>query len=96
MNKKVTVFVRVCLSIVCIICMLFAFVGCNYNLIDIKWNFKYAYITLPGSNKTIEIEVESWSDESNSGGSNITITSKDDIAYCTDYKNVVLTTERIR
>lgn len=76
-------FICICLTIL----MIFCFTACNYNIIDTKWNFNYAYIITP--NSIIEYEIKSWTEDENS----ITFTTIDGNTFSAGYQNCILTTK---
>lgn len=62
--------------------------GCgNRQLIDTKWNFNRAKISI--GNEVIEVEVKSWLDYEG-GDTSIQIVATDGTVYLTDKKNVLL------
>jgi uncharacterized lipoprotein NlpE involved in copper resistance len=63
-------------------------VGCgNRQIIDTKWNFSKAKITI--GNEMIEVNVKSWKDYDN-GDTSIQVVADDGTVYLTDKKNVLL------
>jgi len=84
---------RIILSLVLsliIVASVFTLTGCNYNVLDTNWNFKYAYISFQDGTVK-EVELKSWTEDDTS----ITLQGKDGKAYCTSFVNVVLSEERI-
>jgi len=63
--------------------------GCNRQIIDANYTFKYAEIKMAGYNELIEIK--SWCDYEESDM--IQITSTDGKVYLTHSSNVILTNE---
>ena len=62
--------------------------GCgNRQLIDTKWTFKKAKITI--GNEMIEVNVKSWKDYDN-GDTSVQVVADDGTVYLTDKKNVLL------
>lgn len=61
-----------------------ALVGCNYNPVDLKYNFRYAQIMMPDGN-VISGEVKNWTDYENGDEVQITIGT---VTYLTHYENV--------
>jgi hypothetical protein len=62
--------------------------GCgNRQIIDTKWNFSKAKITI--GNEMIEVNVKSWKDYDN-GDTSIQVVADDGTVYLTDKKNVLL------
>jgi major membrane immunogen (membrane-anchored lipoprotein) len=62
--------------------------GCgNRQIIDTKWNFSKAKITI--GNEIIEVNVKSWKDYDN-GDTSIQVVADDGTVYLTDKKNVLL------
>lgn len=59
--------------------------GCNMQVIDTTWTFKYADIEGVGT-----VEVQSWCDYENSDM--IQVTAKDGTTYLTHSSNVILRT----
>ncbi len=60
--------------------------GCNKQVIDTNWTFKYADIEGIGT-----IEVSTWKDFEQSDM--IQVTAKDGTTYCTHSSNVILRTK---
>lgn len=61
--------------------------GCNYDVIDLKYSFDTAHISMPdGTAKTVR--VRSWRDYEN--GDAVQIVDADGTVYLTHYCNVVL------
>ena len=62
--------------------------GCgNRQLIDTKWTFKKAKITI--GNEMIEVNVKSWKDYDN-GDTSVQVVAEDGTVYITYKKNVLL------
>lgn len=62
--------------------------GCgNRQLLDTKWTFKKAKITI--GNEMIEVNVKSWKDYDN-GDTSVQVVAEDGTVYLTDKKNVLL------
>lgn len=61
-------------------------VGCNYNPVDLKYNFSYAQIAMPDGT-VVSGEVKNWTDYENGDEVQITIGT---VTYLTHYENVVL------
>ena len=69
--------------------MIFAMVGCNYQMVDLTYSFERAVMSLPNG-EVIEGEVDSWMDYENSDQIQIVI---DGVTYLTHISNVVLISE---
>ena len=67
--------------------MLFIFAGCNRSVIDVKYNFKEAVISLPNG-EVVEGLVQSWRDWDDSDM--IQVTLDDGFTYYTHSMNVCL------
>lgn len=74
--------------IVFIMFIMLMLTGCNKQIIDTKWKFDKAIITV--GNTTLEVEVQSWRDYDDTS---IQITTVDGKTYLTDLKNVLLISE---
>ena len=70
--------------LICVTCL--ALAGCNLQIIDTTWEYKYADIQGVGT-----VEVDSWTDYENSDM--IQVKSKDGTVYLTHSVNVVLRTK---
>ena len=75
------------LAILMIIVMIFMMVGCNYNVVDTKWNYNVAYVNF--GDRVEKIPISSWSEDDTS----FTLTAKDGRIICTHQMNVVLVKE---
>lgn len=75
------------IAIIMMTAMLIAFSGCNYNVVDTKWNFNTAYINY--GDKIEKVEVQSWAEDETT----FTIQTVDGRVICTHQMNVVLTKE---
>lgn len=60
--------------------------SCNYQMVDLTYNFDYAYIKLP-TGDIIEGEVQSWRDYEDGDQLQVTI---NDVTYLTHASNVCL------
>lgn len=60
--------------------------GCNMQVVDLKYNFNYAQISMPDGS-CVEGEVQSWVDYEDSDVVQLKI---DGVTYLTHYTNVVL------
>lgn len=79
------------IAIVLIALVILLLCGCNYRLIDIKYQFDYAMIAMPdGSTKTIELS--GWADAED--GEQLTLTAKDGTIYLVSANNCVLIDEK--
>lgn len=72
------------LTIIILTCLILA--GCNRQIIDTTWAYKYADIQGVGT-----VEVASWTDYENSDM--IQVKAKDGTVYCTHSVNVILRTK---
>lgn len=70
--------------------LLISLSSCNFQLIDTKWQFNYAYITFPNG-EIMEVEIEKWTEDGNS----VTIQCKDGNVYSVSYHNCFLTKNRL-
>lgn len=77
--KKILLVLMICV-------MVFALAGCNYRLIDTKWEFDTALIELPDG-EAISVEIKSWADAE---GEQLTIISKDGTVYMVSSINCTL------
>ena len=77
--KKVIIFAILLVLVVSILC------SCNMQLMDITYNFDYAYVALPNGT-VVEGKVDSWIDYE-SDAIQIVIKGK---TYVTHYSNVVM------
>lgn len=82
MYKKI---VYLIISVIFIICVLFLS-GCNRQIIDIHYSYKYAIISMPDGS-IVSGEVDSWRDYSDSDAIQVTINGH---TYYTFLDNVVL------
>ena len=80
MRKKTVALLLVMLVLVCLLC------GCNRQIVDVTYNYNYAYIELPSGNM-VEGKLDSWFDYENSDVVQVVI---DGTTYLTHYENVVL------
>ena len=83
LEKETYIFAWICIAIVAIVVFL---AGCNMQVIDTTWTFKYADIENVGT-----VEVQSWCDYENSDM--IQVTAKDGTTYLTHSCNVILRTK---
>lgn len=60
--------------------------SCNYQMVDLTYNFDYAYIKLP-TGEVIEGEVQAWRDYEDGDQLQVTI---NDVTYLTHASNVCL------
>lgn len=82
MKKKIALIALLVLITVC-------FCGCNRQIIDTKWTFRWAILQL-GNGELIEGPVTSWTDFEDSDCVQFTMNG---ITYLTHYSNVILCTE---
>ena len=73
-------------ALIGILCAGFILTGCNKQVIDTHWTFKYADIDGIGT-----VEISSWKDFDQSDM--IQITAKNGTTYCTHSSRVVLRTK---
>ena len=74
------------LAIAAIFIMITVLCGCNYQMVDLTYNFDYAYIKLP-TGEIIEGEVQAWRDYEDGDQLQVTI---NDVTYLTHASNVCL------
>jgi hypothetical protein len=73
-----------------VVCLgMFSFVSCNKQMFDTSYTFTKAYINL--GNKTIEVDVESWTDFDD--GDQIQIKTTDGKVYLGHSSNIILVKE---
>ena len=77
------------LAILFICIIIFTFVGCNYQVADLNYDFDYAYIKMGDTVK--KVEIKSWRDYAN--GEQIQITDTDGNIYLTSSFNCTLVKE---
>lgn len=66
------------------------FTGCgNHKVIDTKWTFNYAYISLPTG--VVEVKVKYWSEDTTT----ITIQAEDGNVYCAAPVNIIMTKDKL-
>lgn len=63
--------------------------GCNYQMVDLNYNFDYAIININGEYQ--KIEIEGWRDYED--GEQIQVTAKDGTVYLTNSFNCTLVKE---
>ena len=68
------------------IAVVFVLTACNYQVVDLQYNFNYAYIQLQNG-ELIEGKVESWTDYEDGEQLQVTI---DGITYLTNSYNCTL------
>ena len=85
--RKHNIEIVVVLTVILVVALIAT--ACNYNIVDTKWTFNYAYITFPDGHIE-EVEVKSWAEDQTS----VTITAKDDNIYCVSMHNCLLTKDR--
>ena len=61
--------------------------SCNYNIIDTKYEFNYAYINY--GDRTEKLEIKSWAEDDTT----FTLTTKDGRVICSDQQNIILVKE---
>jgi hypothetical protein len=64
--------------------------GCNYKVVDVTYNFTYAYVELPNG-EVVEGKVSSWRDYEDGDQIQVTI---DGVTYLSNSTRIVLTTEK--
>lgn len=69
-----------------LLAMVFVFTGCNKQVVDLNYNFKYALLMRADGEQLIQIK--SWRDYKD--GDQIQFTSVDGVTYLTHSSNVVL------
>lgn len=69
-----------------LIAVVFVLTACNYQVIDLQYNFNYAYIQLQNG-ELIEGKVESWTDYEDGEQLQVTI---DGVTYLTNSYNCTL------
>jgi len=69
-----------------LVLMIALLTSCNYQMVDLTYNFDYAYIKLP-TGEIIEGKVQSWRDYEDGDQLQITI---DDVTYLTHASNICL------
>ncbi len=69
-----------------LIAVVFVLTACNYQVVDLQYNFNYAYIQLQNG-ELIEGKVESWTDYEDGEQLQVTI---DGITYLTNSYNCTL------
>ena len=84
--KMKTKNVLILMVIVTIVCL---FTSCNKQIFDTSYTFTQAYINL--GNKTIEVDVESWTDFDD--GDQIQIKTTDGKVYLGHSSNIILVKE---
>ena len=80
---------RIALTAILIFTLIFvalAITGCNRSLVDITYNFNYAYIDMPDGS-CVEGKVSSWLDYEDSDQIQLTING---VTYLTDTTRVIL------
>ena len=82
MKKLATLFILICLVVMLI--------GCNYQMVDIHYEFNYAYISY-GDGTVKKVEIKSWRDYED--GDQIQVTGKDGTVYLVHSENCVLVKE---
>ena len=75
------------LAVVISILLVVGLCGCNYNIVDTKWNFNKAYVTY--GDKVVEYDITSWAEDETT----FTITCKDGTIICSSQVNIVLVKE---
>lgn len=90
-NKNVTwTIIGIIMFIVLLIIIFSPLVSCgNKALIDTKYTYNTAYITI--GNETIKVEISSWRDYSD--GDQIQVVAKDGTVYLSNSTNIVLVKE---
>ncbi len=69
--------------------MVFSMAGCNYQMVDLTYSYKYAIVSLP-NDFIIEGEVDSWRDYEDGDQIQVTIGG---VTYLVHAADVVLMTE---
>ncbi len=69
--------------------MIFFMAGCNYQMVDLTYSYKYAIVSLPNG-EIIEGEVDSWRDYEDGDQIQVTI---DGVTYLVHATDAVLMTE---
>lgn len=67
-------------------CVILSLTGCNKQIVDLSYNFNYAYIDIPGG-QHVEGRVQSWKDYEDGDQLQIKI---DGVTYLTNSSRVVL------
>lgn len=86
MNNNIKRGIVAILVFIIITCVLLTLTGCNKQIIDLSYNFNYAYIDIPGG-EHIEGRIQSWRDYEDGDQLQIKI---DGITYLTNSSRVVL------
>ena len=69
--------------------MAFSISACNYQVVDLTYNYKYAIVNLPNG-EIVQGKVDSWRDYEDGDQIQVTI---DDVTYLVHAGDVVLMTE---
>ena len=72
--------------VIALLCFMVFLCSCNYQMVDLTYNFDYAYIKLPNG-EVIEGEVQAWRDYEDGDQLQVTI---NDVTYLTHASNVCL------
>ena len=75
------------LCVILIIALALVMVGCNKTVIDVKYHFNYAYVSLPDGS-SVEGAVKAWDDYDDSDMMQVTFT--DGRTFYTHASNIVL------
>lgn len=78
------------LTAILVLGMFFSMTSCNYQAIDLTYNYKYAIISLPNGD-IIEGKVDSWRDYEDGDQIQVTINN---VTYLLHSSDVVLMTDR--
>ena len=73
------------LIIICLAAL--ALAGCNYDIVDLRYHFDTAYVSIPGQEPK-EVKLRSWKDYDQSD--TVQVEDRDGNVYLTHYCNVVL------
>ena len=79
-------FIRSMTLVVFVVILFVLLSGCNKQMIDLNYNFNYAYIDIPGHD-VVEGKVDSWKDFEDGDQIQVTI---DGVTYLTDTTRCVL------
>lgn len=75
------------IAIILTLVLVLGLCSCNYNPIDTKYDFNYAYITI--GNTVEKFEIKKWSEDETT----FTIITKDDKVICSSQMNIILVKE---
>lgn len=79
MNKNI-------IFIALLVLIIFTFTGCTMQVVDLTYNFNYAYVLLP-TGEVVEGKVDSWKDYEDSDNIQVKI---DGVSYYSHGSNIIL------